>query len=344
MLGAILGPLRSLGRVLERAGPRDQAKHPAGRVVDGGRVDLARLDRLEQLGTAPGRRAGHLQVEAVVGGGGGALGAVPVGHDDAVEAPLALEDVAEEGAVLAGVDAVDPVVAGHHRPAPDLAHGGLEGRQVDLAQGALVHLGADCVALELGVVAGVVLDRRADALALEAGDVGHRHPRREVGVLGVTLEVAAVERRAVDVDGRRQEHARPLRPRLLAQRPADPLDQGGVPGRGQGDADREAGRRHAAAGEPAAAPRAVGAVGHLDRRDAQARDRRGAPHVGTGQQRHLLLQRQLAQDRRDPRLGIRPSLRLRRGLVGHRSALLFLYATAARSSRCGSVAGDEASP
>ena len=98
-----------------------------------------------------------------------------------------------------------------------------------------------------------MLDRCANILALQAGDVGHRHARREVWIFRITFEVAAVERRAVDVDRRPQQKLRALGFGLLAQRLADLLDQLGVPAGGQRDADREAGRADIAAGKAAAA-------------------------------------------------------------------------------------------
>jgi hypothetical protein len=55
----------------------------------------------------------------------------------------------------------------------------LEGRQVDFAQRALVDLGVDAEALELLVVGGEVLERRAHALALHAVDqAGASSPAR----------------------------------------------------------------------------------------------------------------------------------------------------------------------
>jgi hypothetical protein len=45
--------------------------------------------------------------------------------------------------VLRGVHAVDAVVGAHHRPRPDAGYDVLERRQVDLAQRALVDVGAD---------------------------------------------------------------------------------------------------------------------------------------------------------------------------------------------------------
>jgi len=70
----------------------------------------------------------------------------------------------------------------------------MEGREVDLPQRPLRHLGADGHALELGVIADEVLDRGGHPSALSALDVGDRHAGREEGILRVALEVAPRQR------------------------------------------------------------------------------------------------------------------------------------------------------
>ena len=174
-----------------------------------------------------------------------------------------------------------------------LADSRLEGREVDLAQGALVHFRADAEALELLLVGEVMLDAGADALTLQPGDVGDGHARGQVGVFGEALEVAAAQRRAVDVDGGAEQHLRALGFGLLGQRLPDALDQRRVPGRGQHGPGGEGRRRHAA-GE-GVAPRPVRAVGHLQRRNTEPLDGDRMPRIGAGQQRDLLFERQLRQ-------------------------------------------------
>ena len=56
------------------------------------RVDVARFDRVGEGAAEPLRRSGHLEVEAGVGRGRGAVGAEPVGDHEAVEAPLVAQD------------------------------------------------------------------------------------------------------------------------------------------------------------------------------------------------------------------------------------------------------------
>ena len=163
------------------------------------------------------------------------------------------------------------------------------GTSVELAQRAGVDHRVDALALELGVVAGEVLHRGDDALRLHAADERRRGLPREQRVLGVALEVAAAERRTVEVDRRRQQHAAGLGERLLAEHHPDPLDQLGIPGGAECGAARRAHRGLAAEAEERGPPRAVGPVGHPDGRDADPLDGHQGPEVGPGGERRLLL-------------------------------------------------------
>ena len=182
--------------------------------------------------------------------------------------------------------------------APGLAHRRFERRQRDLAQRAVVHLGADRHAFELGVVRGEVLDRTADVLRLHTGDVRDRGARGEVRVLGVALEVAPRERMPVGVDGRRQQHVALLAARLVADPLADLFDEVRVPRGAERGAARERGRLTA---RPPLAARADRPVGDLQGRDPEALDRGGVPQVHARDHRRLLVDRQFAEKVIDPR-------------------------------------------
>ena len=88
--------------------------------------------------------------------------AEPVGHDEPVEAPFAAQDPVDQVGLLAAVDAVDLVVGGHDGPDAGLPHGGFEGDEVDLAQGALGDLRTDGHPLVFLIVAREVLDAASD--------------------------------------------------------------------------------------------------------------------------------------------------------------------------------------
>ena len=134
---------------------------------------------------------------------------------------------------LAHRGAVHAVVRGHDGPRLRLGDHALERREVQLVQRPLVDPGVVGEALGLGVVADEVLDRGGDALALHAADVGDGDLGGEVRVLAQALEVAPAERGAVQVDGGGEQDVDVLAARLRGQQPAEPLDPGGVPGRGE---------------------------------------------------------------------------------------------------------------
>ncbi len=106
--------------------------------------------------------------------------------------------------MLGSEDAVDLVIGAHHRPGLRLLDGLLEGGQVDFAERAFVHLGADAEALKFLVVGGVMLERGAHAFRLHAPDEVDRQLAGQVGILGEVFEVAPPQRRALHVDARTQ--------------------------------------------------------------------------------------------------------------------------------------------
>ena len=237
-------------------------------------------------------RARHGEVQRGVAGALGRPRRVPVGHDDAVEAPLVLEHVAQQRA-LGHRRAVDAVVGGHDGPGARVGDDRLERRQVQLAQRALVDAGVEREALGLGVVGDEVLDRRADALGLQAAHVGGADARGEQRVLAEALEVPAAERRAVQVDRRRQQDVDALAPALGGQQAPEALDPPFVPRRRQGGRRRDVGRGLALVPAHAAHPgRAVGG-------DERAQPDVGLgvqrPEIGARQQAHLLLEAQRRQ-------------------------------------------------
>ena len=201
--------------------------------------------------------------------------------------------------VVAAVDTIQAVVAGHDRPRSRLTDRRLERHQVDLAQRALIDVGAHRVPLVLGIVADEVFDGCPDPDPLHAGDVPDGDLRREMGIFGIAFEVAPIQGVAVDVDGWRQQHRGPLAPCLLGDRCADPGHEGGVPGRTEADAGGEAGGAEAAR-EAAAAARAIWAVGDPDRRHVCPGHRDGLPHARAGKEIGALGLTQLVQDGLEP--------------------------------------------
>ena len=210
------------------------------------------------------RGAGHFQIEAVVGRCHAVIGGIPVRHQNALEAPIALEHLEVEELVLGGVRAVDQVVGVHHRVHVALGDGGLKGRQVDFAHGALVHFHVHVVPVVLLVVQGIVLDGGDDALRLHALDIGNHQRGVQVGVFGEILEVAASHGRAGDVDAGAEQEIDAAGAGIPAQASPRLRAKSRVPGGGQ---------RHAAGiggGRPPGAHAHRG-VGHFEARQADRR-------------------------------------------------------------------------
>ena len=272
-------------RAVQQSAAEDQADHAGGVVVDLGLGNVSRPDRGQQLVAEPLRRPGHLEVEAGVGRGGGGMGGGPVRDHHAPIAPLFLEDVGQQAAVFGGVGSVELVVGGHDRPGVGLRHDPLEGGEIEFPQGPLVDAGVDDETLQLLIVGGVVLERRADPLALEPLHIGRAHDAGQVRVLGIGLEVPAPGGDAHHVDRGRQHHMIAQRMSLTGDGRGDGAGRLRVPGRGDGDTHGKDRR-----GDAADRSYAGGPVGHLERRHAQALDRIEIESAGARQQRDLLLQ------------------------------------------------------
>ena len=223
----------------------------------------------------------------------------PVGDHEAFKAPLFLENRCQQLMVLGAIGPVELVVGAHDRPGPRLFHCGLEGRQVDLAQCALVDGCVDAEALGFLVVRRKVLQRGADALALNAFDVAGCQFAGQVGIFGEILEVAPAEGRALHVDAGTEHHVHAQGDGFGCQRLAQFVDQLPVPRRGQAGGGRETGGGQAGRAQGMDvdhAAQAVGAVSHKELRHAQASHRRRRPGAGARAERRLLFQGHLLED------------------------------------------------
>ena len=102
----------------------------------------------------------HFKVEPVVGRGNAIVGALPVRHQDAIEAPFLAGDLNVEVTILRGVLAVDKVVGIHDGANMRLLHGRFERGEIDLAQRAFIDQGIGIVPQIFGVVPQKVLNGR----------------------------------------------------------------------------------------------------------------------------------------------------------------------------------------
>ena len=233
--GAVVQAQHATHLVVELAGGV-LAAHDAGAVGHGHVIHVVGV--LGPGAQAVGPRA-KLHVETVFHSLVGIVSAAPVAHHHAVVVPLALEQVDEQVAVVAVVLVAVEVVGAHQAPGVTALDGGLKGRQVDLAQGAVAHGHVHLEAVFLVVVQGKVLHAGSHAVALQPLNVGHHHGRGQAGILAHVLKVAAAQRRAAHVHARAQYHVLAAVQGLLAQAAAIEPGHRRVPRSGQAGESRE---------------------------------------------------------------------------------------------------------
>ena len=215
--------------------------------------------------------------------------AVPVGHHEAVEAPLVAQDLGEEPPVVGGVLAGDLVVRAHDAPGAPVLDRSLERPEVQLAQRAFVDVDVDGHPLDLGVVGDEVLDGHGHVVCLDPAHPGGRERAGELGVFAVALERPAADRRAMEVDGGSEHDVSGLADGLGSHERTEFLGQVRIPGGARGDARRH---HHAwcSGSTVAFAADAVGSVGHLDLRNAGLGERVGAPGRLAGHEAALVVE------------------------------------------------------
>jgi hypothetical protein len=217
---------------IERAHRGEAAQNAARHVVDAPLGNLAALDGFFQCAREIARLV-ELLVEAGIRRSGRAVGRAPVGDDPALEAPFALHDAVEKFRVLAGVDAVQPVVGAHHAADARFLHGDLEWQEIDLAQRALVSFHVDPMAIGLLGVGDEVLDGGYDPLRLDAAQLRRHQACGQDRVLSEVLEVASVPGVALDGHTSREQLVEPANARFAAHDPPARLSQLDVEGRGE---------------------------------------------------------------------------------------------------------------
>ena len=253
------------------------------------------FQHLPVVNTAGG---GHFQIQTRCNTLHTVGNSAPVGDHIALEAPLVPEHFRQEPGIFRSVNAVDPVVGAHHRPGLGLLHGGFKGREVDLPEGSLVHIGGGTHAPVLLTVGGEMLDGGAHVFALDAVDEGCCHLTGQIRIFGEVFKVPAAEGAALDVHGGAQHHAELLVLAAVADGLAHAVDHLLVKGGGSGAGGRHAdgcdGVVHAqvVAGIILLA-QTVGAVGDHTGGDAQTVDGFGVPEVQAGQKAALFFQRHL---------------------------------------------------
>ncbi|SCJ52351.1 Uncharacterised protein [uncultured Flavonifractor sp.] len=215
-----------------------------------------------------------------------------VGDDQTLEAPLVAEQVGEQGGVAARPLGADVVEGGHDAQGAALLDGHLKGLQVDLPHGLLVAPGEELVAVVgLALVEGKVLDEADDALVGGAADHVGGDGTGQEAVLGVVLEVTAVEGGAVGVHGGGIPAGVAVDLGLAAGAGAhhvgDVLIPGGGDDHGAGVGDAGGVGAHDGAGVGGGA-HADGAIGGAGEGHAQTLQALNVPGAVAGEQGHLV--------------------------------------------------------
>ena len=184
---------------------------------------------------------GHLHVEAVQHGTHGAVRAAPVGNGEALEAPLAAENLVEQVLILGAVVSVHLIIGRHHAHGAAFDDGTFEGLEVDLTQGAFVQLGVHAAAVGLLVVHGEVLDTYGGTFILHTLGVLQGQGGTQDGIFRKVLIGAAAHGQALDVHGRAQDDVLASQAGFLAHTGTVLVRQFLTPGGGEGAAGREVG-------------------------------------------------------------------------------------------------------
>ena len=195
----------------------------------------------------------------------------PVGHDDAVEAPLLTQDGGQQGVALLGIFPIQQVIGRHDGPWLRLPHGNLESLEVEFPKRTLSHHIVHPLTVGLLRICSIMLDGSAHAIALHASHIGSSYLTGNQRVLGVVLEVTAAEWRTVQVHTRCQQHIHAIFQHLIADGSTHLLHQFRIPGAGQRDSYRETRAVIGAVGllTGRADAKASRAVGHYGSADAQ---------------------------------------------------------------------------
>jgi hypothetical protein len=85
-------------------------------------------------------------------------GGGPIRDDQTLKTPVALENVVDQKFIFGAMLAAEFVVGAHHGQYAALLHGRFEGGEINLAQGAIVHLDVDREAVGLLIVGGEMFD------------------------------------------------------------------------------------------------------------------------------------------------------------------------------------------
>ncbi len=138
------------------------------------------------------------------------VGASPVAHHHAGEAPLPGQYIPKQVFVFIGVCPVDLVVRSHDSFWSAFFYSDFEVSEIDFAKGPFIDHAVTIHAVQFLAVGSKMLRTCGNAVALYAPDESRRKFSREVRVLGEILEIASADRAALDVQAGAEDHVHSL--------------------------------------------------------------------------------------------------------------------------------------
>ena len=187
------------------------------------------------------RVSGHHQVIACMHLCFGIAHTGPVGHHYSIESPFTTEDGGEGIVTLLHELSVDLIVRRHDGPRLRFAHHDLESAEIDLAESlngeSFIYFGS----VRLLGIDGIVFGTRADTLGLDSTHHSGTDLTGEDRIFGVVFEIPSAEGIAMDIHSRTENDVTSVLARLVADSLSYLFNEGGVPSRSKGCADRKTG-------------------------------------------------------------------------------------------------------
>ena len=148
----------------------------------------------------------HLDIETVENSLLAYAAAAPVADNNAIKAPLTLEDVTEKLLIVAVELAVIKVIRAHDCPCITLDNSSLESRKIYFIESSVIHNRVRLSSLELLVIHCVVLYTGSNTILLNTFYIRYNHLARKERILTHILEVTAIERSTANIDTRTKKN------------------------------------------------------------------------------------------------------------------------------------------
>ena len=205
-----------LDGMIHHAGKEFGVQNAAHMVINFGKRHFAVFYRLQERRTEKISH-GLFLIQTSRGSFHRAVGAIPIGDDEALKSPIFLEHVTQQIRVLARVISVDEIVGTHHRAGIRDIDADVESEQIAFLHGSFGDDHVDDIPAGFLIVDGVMLEVANDVLGLFAFHQIADHGPGEQRIFAGIFEGAAVAGFAGEIYAATERHVKTLR----SQFPAD---------------------------------------------------------------------------------------------------------------------------